>query len=166
MSNALRHLIVLAALAAACAVRAGPLPPEIQRPDAAAQTVGTPHTLRTIPEACVRLEGEFTGDAAAPYRIHVVSTGRCAQRAVFVTAAELKPPPDAATGWILNDRIRVPRADAPACLAKIDIWRKPGNAAPPALDAQGRSRIYLDKPKSATASMFTAALTIDSENCR
>jgi hypothetical protein len=60
----------------------------------------------------------------------------------------------------------VPRVDAPACVATIDIWRKPGDAAPPALDAQGRSRIYLDKPqKPATAPLFTAVLTIDAKSC-
>jgi hypothetical protein len=160
-------LAMAAALAAAPPTGAadGPLP-EIQRPDATPQAVGVLHTLRTIPEACVRLEGVFTGDAAAPYRFGAVARERCAQRAVYVAAENLKEPAGAASGWILNDRIRVPRADAPACIATIAIWRKPGDAAPPALDAQGRSRLYLDKPqKPAVAPMFTAALAIDAKNC-
>jgi hypothetical protein len=159
MRTRLLTILATVVLAAASQARAvdGPQP-EIQRPDATPQTVGATHTLRTIPEACVRLEGVFTDDAAAPYRFHAVSTGRCAQRAAYV---ETDAVPDAASGWILNDRIRVPRADAPTCVATIDIWRKPGDTAPPALDAQGRSRIYLDKPqKPAKAPMFTAVLGV------
>lgn len=162
-------LTIVAALGLVFARSAGaePAQPEIQRPDATPQAVGALHTLRTIPEACVRLEGVFTGDAAAPYRFGAVTRERCAQRAVYVEVGGLKQAPDPASGWILNDRIRVPRADAPACVATIEIWRKPGDAAPPALDTQGRSRIYLDKPqKPATAPMFTAVMAIDATNCR
>ncbi len=46
--------------------------PELQRPTGAPQAIGTPHTLRQIPEACARLEGVFTGQAAEPYRFSVV----------------------------------------------------------------------------------------------
>ena len=37
--------------------------PEIKREPGASQGTGVAHTLRTIPEACVRLEGTFTGQA-------------------------------------------------------------------------------------------------------
>lgn len=148
----------LACVLAAASASADDAVPEIQRPDATPQAVGALHTLRTIPEACVRLEGEFTGDRASPYRLAAVPTQRCAQRAIYVPDDSLQAPPGIASGWILNDRIRVPRADAPACVATIEVWRKPGDAAPPALDAQGRSRIYLDHPVQSTPVRFTAVL--------
>jgi len=135
--------------------------PEIQRApgSGSAQPVGQVHTLRNIPEACVRLEGQFTGDAAAPYRFKAVKRDPCVQRAVYVDAATLKPAPSAKGGWILNDRISVPRVDAPTCIATIEVWRRAGNLAPPQLDAQGRSRLYLDKPQQAVAPpLFTASL--------
>ena len=135
--------------------------PEIQRApgSGSAQAVGQVHTLRNIPEACVRLEGEFTGDAATPYRFKAVKRDPCAQRAVYVEVATLKEAPATKSGWILNDRISVPRADAPTCIATIEVWRQPGDIAPPKLDAQGRSRIYLDKPRRAVAvPVFTALL--------
>jgi hypothetical protein len=133
--------------------------PEIQREPASPQAVGQLHTLRNIPEACVRLQGQFTGDAAAPYSFEAVRGDRCAQRAVFVAASSLKVAPTTASGWILNDRISVPRVDAPTCVAVIDIWRRDGNATPPKLDPQGRSRLYLDKPQQAvTAPLYTAVL--------
>jgi hypothetical protein len=133
--------------------------PEIQRETASPQPVGQLHSLRTIPEACVRLQGRFTGDAATPYSFEAVQGGRCAQRAVYVAASDMQQAPTVASGWILNDRISVPRADAPACVAVIEVWRREGNATPPTLDPQGRSRLYLDKPqKTATAPLFTAVL--------
>ena len=133
--------------------------PEIQRPVAAPQPVGQVHTLRNIPEACVRLEGEFTGDAATPYRFEAVKRDPCAQRAGYVDADTLKKPPNGSSGWILNDRISVPRTDAPDCVAVIEVWRRAGNATPPKLDAQGRSRLYLDKPEKDDAiPVFTSVL--------
>ena len=133
--------------------------PEIQRESASPQSVGQLHTLRTIPEACVRLQGQFTADPAAPYGFEAVQSGRCAQRAVYVAVSGLKQAPTTASGWILNDRISVPRADAPACVAVVEIWRRPGDATPPKLDPQGRSRLYLDKPQQAVAApLFTAVL--------
>lgn len=160
--------IVFIPLAAACilalapaARAAGSAQPEIQRApgSGSAQPVGQVHTLRNIPEACVRLEGQFTGDAAAPYRFKAVKRDPCVQRAVYVDVAMLKPAPSAKAGWILNDRISVPRADAPACVATIEVWRRAGDLAPPKLDAQGRSRLYLDKPQQAsTVPAFTALL--------
>jgi hypothetical protein len=41
--------------------------PEIHRDPATPQPVGVLHTLRQIPEACARIQGQFTGDAANPY---------------------------------------------------------------------------------------------------
>ena len=48
--------------------------PEIQRAVGSPQAVGVAHTLRTIPEACARLEGQFTGGAASPYKFAAVRT--------------------------------------------------------------------------------------------
>ncbi|WP_201510683.1 hypothetical protein, partial [Klebsiella pneumoniae] len=59
-------LLMLAALAPAVPALAAKTP-ELQRAVGAPQAVGAVHTLRQIPEACARLEGAFTGDAAAPY---------------------------------------------------------------------------------------------------
>ena len=135
--------------------------PEIQRApgSGSAQPVGQVHTLRNIPEACVRLEGQFTGDATKPYRLEVAKRDRCAQRAIYTDAGDLKEAPTVKSGWILNDRISVPRADAPACIATIEVWRRASDLTPPKLDAQGRSRIYLDKPQQAVAApLFTAVL--------
>jgi len=165
MRNASVLLAAAAALLAIAPVsRAADNPePEIQRPPGSgtAQPVGQIHTLRNIPEACVRLEGQFTGDAARPYHFRAVKRDPCAQRAAFVDAATLKQAPSATSGWILNDRINVPRAEATACVATIEVWRQPGDATPPKLDAQGRSRIYLDKPQQAVAvPLFTAALHV------
>jgi hypothetical protein len=51
--------------------------------------VGAAHTLRQIPEACARLEGVFTGDAAEPYRFSAVRTSeQCQPRARFVDYAK------------------------------------------------------------------------------
>jgi len=147
------------ALVPAASIAAGSAQPEIQRAPGSgtAQPVGQVHTLRNIPEACVRLEGQFTGDPAMPYSFRAVKRDPCAQRAAYVDATTLKQAPTIKSGWILNDRISVPRSDAPACVATIEIWRQPGDASPPKLDAQGRSRIYLDKPQQAvTVPVFTA----------
>lgn len=118
--------------------------PEVKRAPASAQAVGALHALRTIPEACVRLQGRFTGDAADPYRFEAVRTSAaCQPRALVLEAAKAKP--SAAAGWILNDRISVPEAGCPGLRAVATVWRKPANGAPPPLDAQGRSRIYLEQ---------------------
>jgi len=147
-------------LPAAMAATARDVAPEVQRPPGGTpQPVGQLHTLRNIPEACVRLEGQFTGDAAAPYRMGATRHERCALRALYVESSSLDKPASVASGWILNDRIGVARADNPGCSATIEVWRRPGDAAPPALDAQGRSRIYLDKPQQAAhPPMFTAVV--------
>lgn len=145
--------------------------PEIDRGEAAAQAVGAAHTLRTIPEACARLEGMFTGQAVDLYRFAVVRTSpNCQPRARFVDAE--KAAPSVAAGWILNDRISVPNGACPSQKAVVEVWRKPGDAAPPELDAQGRARIYLQDAKKAAAggrraevSVFAATMTVDGAPC-
>jgi hypothetical protein len=133
-----------AALAASFAAGATDQRPEVERAPAKPQPVGALHALRTIPEACVRLQGRFTGDAAAPYKFEAVRTSpACQPRALVQDAAKAKP--SAASGWILNDRIRVPEAGCPGLQAVATVWRHPASAKPPALDAQGRSRIYLEE---------------------
>lgn len=103
------------------------------------------HVLRTIPEACVSLEGTFTGDAATPYRLQPRrSAPQCQPRARLVPTLPATP---LQQGWILNDRIRVAQAACPGHVAVVSVWRRPGKLNPPALDAQGRSRIYLDEAK-------------------
>ncbi|WP_425473068.1 hypothetical protein [Vulcaniibacterium gelatinicum] len=122
--------------------------PEIRRPPAAPQTIGQVHTLRRIPEACVRLEGVFTGDPAQPYRFAVArSSPACQPRARFLEVGGETGQGRLATeeGWRLNDVIRVPSAACPGLQAVVRVWRKPGTAAPPGLDAQGRARIYLQE---------------------
>lgn len=145
--------------------------PEITRAAAKPQASGVLHTVRTIPEACARLEGEFTGQAAEPYRFAVVRTSAtCQARARFVDATQAKPSTQA--GWLLNDLVRVPSASCPSQQAVVRVWRKPGSASPPALDAQGRARIYLQDAQKATAAtagaplMFAATMVLEGTACR
>jgi hypothetical protein len=136
-------LFLAFALAASFAACAADPRPEVERAPATPQPIGALHALRTIPEACVRLQGRFTGEAAEPYRFEAARTSpACRARAAVLDAAKAKP--SVATGWILNDRIRVPQAGCPGFQAVATVWRRPAGAAPPALDAQGRSRIYLE----------------------
>ncbi len=75
-------LLMLAALVPALPAFAAETP-ELQRAVGVPQAVGAVHTLRQIPEACARLEGVFTGDAAAPYRFSAVRTSeQCQPRAL------------------------------------------------------------------------------------
>lgn len=131
--------------------------PEIRRDRAGTpQAVGVAHTLRQIPEACARLEGAFTGQAAEPYRFAVVRTSpTCQPRARFVDAAKARP--SQAGGWILNDVIRVPNAGCPSQSAVVRVWRKPV-AQSIELDGQGQSRIYLDESRKAAAAGKVAAI--------
>ena len=132
--------VVIAAMLPATAAAAEPSP-EIRRPPAAPQADGRLHTLRTIPEACARLEGRFTGHPAAPYALTAVrSRPGCIPRARLVDAGKAKP--SVARGWVLNDVIRVPRASCPAQQATIRIWRT-RVPAPAQRDAQGQVRVYL-----------------------
>lgn len=152
------------------ATAADPIP-EIKRDPAKPQAVGAVHTLRTIPEACARMEGQFTGQAAQPYKFAVVRTNpNCQARARFVDAAKAKP--SEAAGWKFNDVIRVPNATCATQHAVVRVWRKPANAMPPKLDAQGRSRIYLkdsiDAAKQgdiAAVPIYAAAMSVEGKAC-
>lgn len=154
----LAPLFILCAAMALPAVAADPQP-EIKRETGKPQAVGVVHTLRQIPEACARVEGAFTGQAAEPYKFAVVRTSpNCQPRARFVDAAKAKA--SEKTGWIFNDVIRVPSAACPSQMAVVRIWRKPAEGAPPELDAQGRSRIYLKESVDAAKRGDLAALPI------
>lgn len=164
-------LLYAAALIAAPAYAADPTP-EIKR-DAAvpSQPVGAVRTLRQIPEACARLEGMFTGDAAQPYKFAVVRTSpNCQPRARFVDAAKAQP--SEAAGWKFNDLLRVSNAACPQQQAVVRVWRKPATVAPPTLDAQGKSRLYLQDEKEKAAAnklaaipMFAASMTLEGKAC-
>jgi len=162
----------LAVLAAPAAAVAADPTPEIQRAATAPpQPAGSVHTLRQIPEACARLEGMFTGDAAQPYKFAVVrSSPNCQPRARFVDAAKAQP--SQAAGWKFNDLIRVPSAACPQQQAVVRVWRKPAAVAPPQLDAQGRARLYLQDEKAraeaaklAEVPMFAAAMAVEGKAC-
>ena len=170
------HLFLLAALLAAllapAAAHAADPSPEIQRKVGAPQAIGKAHTLRTIPEACARLEGMFTGNPAAPYDFRAVrSSARCGARAKLVDAARANA--SVANGWLLNDVIRVPSASCPAQQAVVRVWRKDTKVAPPKLDAQGRSRIYLKEGLDAVRDgelkpvpVYAAAMVLEGIACR
>lgn len=145
--------------------------PEVARDTGKPQAVGAVHTVRAIPEACARLEGMFTGDAAQPYRFAAVrSSPNCQPRARFVDFA--KATPSEAGGWKFNDEIRVPNAACPSQLAVVRVWRKPVNVAPPTLDEQGRSRIYLQdareqakKQGAPNVPMYAAEMKLEGKAC-
>lgn len=166
------HMVLTALLGAAGAAHAADPVAEIRRAVASPQAAGVVHTLRTIPEACARLEGRFTGNAAAPYTFAAVRTSeRCAPRAKLVDAANAKA--SLPNGWVLNDVIRVPDAACPSRQAVVRVWRKDAKVAPPKLDAQGRSRIYLkDSMDAARAGdlkpipVFAAAMTVEGLACK
>ena len=174
----MRSMLPLSAAALTACLLSAALPataatpkPEIERAPGAPQAVGTAHTLRTITEACARLEGTFTGNAAAPYDFRAVRTSAsCQQRAALVDPAKAKPSRE--RGWNLNDVIVVPRAGCPSQRAVVPVWRKPADATPPDLDGQGRARIYLDESMQKIASgdlapvpMYSAALTLQGAGC-
>lgn len=165
--------LLLATALLAAALPALAAEPEIKRDTGTPQAVGAAHTLRTIPAACVRLEGTFTGVAAAPYDFVVVrSSPQCQPRARFVDFA--KAGASEAEGWKFHDLIRVPSAACPSQQAVVRVWRKPAAAAAtPTLDAQGRARIYLDDAKQAAEAgrkmpaveMYAAQLQVEGEAC-
>ena len=165
--------IAVALLAAALslpALAADPTP-EIQRAAAQPQAVGAVHTLRQIPEACARLEGQFTGQAAQPYKFAVVRTSpNCQPRARFVDAAKAQP--SLAAGWKFNDLIRVPNAGCASQQAVVRVWRKPADVAPPKLDGQGQARLYLADEKAKAAAkqlaavpMYAAVMVVEGKAC-
>jgi len=165
------RMLALLLAATALPVLAAEPTPEITRGAVKPQAVNAVHTLRQIPEACARLEGMFTGDAAQPYRFSAVRTSpKCQARARFVDAAKVKP--SEADGWKLNDLIRVPNAGCLTQLAVVRVWRHPANVTPPELDAQGRARIYLqDSVERAKAKklpavpMYAASMAIEGMPC-
>lgn len=162
-------LLPLLAVATAPVLATDPTP-EISRGEVAPQAVGAVHTLRQIPEACIRIEGVFTGEAAEPYRFAVVRTSaNCQPRARFVDAAEARP--SEAGGWKFNDLIRVPGAACPSQQAVVRVWRKPVDQTVQ-LDGQGQARIYLEESKEAAAAgriaavpVFAAELGVEGEAC-
>lgn len=166
----MRLLALMLAAATLPAIAADPTP-EIKRGPATPQAVNAVHTLRQIPEACARLEGMFTGDAAQPYKFAVVRTSpNCQPRARFVDAA--KAAPSEAGGWKFNDLIRVPNAGCATQLAVVRVWRRPAEVAPPKLDAQGRSRIYLQESvarakaqKLPPVPMYAATMAVEGLPC-
>jgi hypothetical protein len=143
--------------------------PEIARGPVQPQAQNAVHTLRQIPEACARLEGMFTGQAAEPYTFTVVRISpQCQPRARFVDAAKAKP---VENGWVLNDLIRVPNAACPSQQAVVHVWRKPMDKTPK-LDGQGQARIYLkdqsDKAKAGqldAVPMYAAQMTVEGPSC-
>ena len=165
----MRLFAPLLLLAALPAFAADPVP-EITRPAGTPQANGVVHTLRQIPEACARIEGAFTGQAAEPYKFAVVRTSpNCQPRARFVDAAKAKP--SEASGWKFNDLIRVPSAACPSQQAVIRVWRKPVDQTQK-LDGQGQSRIYLEDAKKSAAAgniaaipMFAAVMSVEGKAC-
>ena len=166
----LRLHTLCAGLLAVSTALAGDREPEIQRAPATPQAVGVVHTLRTIPEACTRLEGRFTADGSAPYALAAVRTGaRCQSRAALRQDA----PAAGAAGWVLNDLIRVPSAACPSRQAVIRIWRRPASAAVPRMDAQGKARVYLKEGLDAAAAgqlgaipQYAMAMAMEGKDCR
>jgi hypothetical protein len=141
--------MILSMLAMALPAMAADPVPEIHRDPATPQAPGVLHTLRQIPEACARIQGRFTGDAADPYKFELVKTSpNCAPRAKLVDAATVKP--SEAGGWKFNDLVRVPSTQCATQFAVVRVWRKPSDAAvPPKPDAQGSSRLYLKDMQAA-----------------
>lgn len=154
----------------ALTAHAGGQQPEIKRPVGKAQAVGALHTLRVIPEACMRIQGKFTGDAAKPYDFAAVPTGtRCQPRAKLVDAASVKP--QGKSGWVYADEVRVPSAACPSQQAVVRLWRSTAEAAPPKLDAQGRSRLYVKdsmagKPDATSVPTFAIEMGVAGKVCK
>lgn len=162
-------LMLLAALPAT--VFAATAKPEIERPAAGAQADGAVHTVRQIPEACTRIEGRFTGDAAAPYDMQLLRTSpQCQPRAAFLDSAKVNP--GEATGWKLNELVRIPSATCSTQRALIEVWRKPAGQQV-TLDGQGQNRVYLEDAKAQAAAgrlaalpAYSARLKIEGAACR
>ncbi len=166
-------LLVAAGIAGIAQVATAADPtPEIKRDAVPPQAIGVLHSLKTIPEACARIQGQFTGDPAQPYKFEVVRTSsRCQPRARLVDAAKAKP--SQAKGWIFNDLIRVPSIACATQQAVVRVWRHPADVAPPARDSQGRSRIYLkdsmQKAKDGKLSpipVYAASMSVEGVPCK
>jgi len=166
------HILLGALLVVAGAAHAGDPAPEIKRAVATPQAAGVVHTLRTIPEACARLEGQFTRDARAPYKLVAVRTSeRCAPRAKLADSTAARA--GGGRGWGVNDLSRGPDAGGPWRRGVVRVGRKDIKAVPPKLDAQGRSRIYLkDSLDAARAGdlkpipVFATAMTVEGLACK
>lgn len=145
--------------------------PEIERPAAAPQALDALHSVRQVPEACTRIEGRFTADVVTPYDMQLVrSSPQCQPRAVFLDAAKVMP--GEASGWKLNEVIRIPSAACPGQWARIEVWRKPAGQKV-ALDGQGSNRVYLEDAKAQAAAgrlaalpAYSARLAVEGEACR
>lgn len=171
MRGGMRSIPLLALLPLAAGAQApAAAQPEIQRPPGTAQAVGAVHTVRQIPEACVRIEGRFTGQADAPYAMQLVRTdARCQPRAALLDAARVTPGED---GWRLNDRIRIPSAACPGQQVVVEVWRRPVEQ-PLARDGQGQVRVYLgearqqaDAGKLASLPAFAVDMRVQGTPCR
>ena len=144
--------------------------PEITREAGKPQAIGVVHTLRSIPEACARIEGVFTGQAADPYKFAVVRTSASCQARARLVDAKKAGAADG-KGWIFHDLVRVPSATCVSLQAVVRIWRKPADATPPELDPQGRSRIYLKdakaklKAEGADLPLYAAAMALEGRAC-
>ncbi|ADV28466.1 hypothetical protein Psesu_2637 [Pseudoxanthomonas suwonensis 11-1] len=171
---AFRQSLLLVLLATAAAVvmplRAQPQAEAPAPRTGAPQQPGAVHTVRQIPEACVRLEGRYAEPGAADaYDLQVVPLGgACQARARFVESAQARP--SAASGWTLSDVIRIPEARCAGREAEVQVWRKGGNA-PGARDGQGQARVYLEQGREQAVSaasalpQFTAVLKAPSGRC-
>ena len=166
------HILLSLLLVATASVQAADPVPEIRRDVASPQATGVVHTLRTIPEACARLEGVFTGDASQPYKFAAARTDpQCQPRARFVDYAKAQP--TEAKGWKLNDLIRVPNAACPSQQAVIRVWRLPADNKP-VLDGQGSARVYLQDAKENAAAgkklppvtMYAAEMEVEGKACK
>lgn len=130
--------------------------PEIERPVGTAQANNVVHTVRQIPEACTRIEGHFTGKPQSPYAMQLERTSpQCQPRAEFQDAENAMP--SEASGWKLNDVVRIPSASCTGQMAVVEVWRKPV-AQTVALDGQGKLRVYLEDSKHQAAAGKLAAL--------
>lgn len=127
-----------------------------QRPAVLPQPDGVLHTLCQIPEACVRLQGQFTGQAQQPYALQVVpTTASCPRRAVFAGVSAQAP---AAPGWQPVEQLRVPSARCPGMVLVLQLWQLPGQARRLPADAQGRERVYLEQVRATPAADSRALL--------
>jgi len=166
MNNRCRWLPVLLLAPLAVAAQAQ----EIQRPPVAAQAVDVLHTVRQVPEACIRIEGRFTGQDDAPYDMRRVRTGaQCQPRAAWLDFAQVTPDEG---GWMLNDRIRIPAAGCPEQRAVVEIWRRQVEQ-PLTRDGQGQLRVYLDEARQqagagrlAALPAYAARLEMEGRPCR
>lgn len=172
--KSIQKSVFLATIATFAAATAFAGTPEIKREMGTPQADNAVHTLRTIPEACARIEGKFTGATDKPYAIAAVKTNpACQARARLVDAGKVgaKEGP----GWILNDVIKVPSKACPSQTAVVSVYRQNIKQEAYKLDAQGRARVYVDKDaqKAYTAAdkkrvipTFAVATGVEGKSCK